>query len=115
MPLAEASIRGAVLNWRLAVNGIHQASRSSVLRRMAFTGGPFGYWGRVHAAGVHRKHRRLQRLGKPAPAFNRAQESAMERAGRRAGPAITGRAALQRFSAAAASAQQAATASARTA
>src|ERR1700677_3223247 len=32
MPLAEANRRGAVLNWRLAVNGIHQADRSSSLR-----------------------------------------------------------------------------------
>src|SRR3954471_12585092 len=35
MPLAATSIRGARLNWRLAVNGIHHASRLLVPRSRA--------------------------------------------------------------------------------
>src|SRR3954471_6462035 len=35
MPLAETSRRGARLNWRLAVNGIHHASRLLVPRSRA--------------------------------------------------------------------------------
>src|SRR5271156_3283549 len=111
MPLADASRRGADLNCRLAVNGIHQAERSRSLRGASSgTAGPFRTRRDPCLTGAAAaRPGGCQTRGKPATAFSRAQEIA---AGLpiELGAQLGLRAWRQRSSARAASRQQVATA-----